>query len=251
MPSEDDELVLVGHGPVATVYAGESDDTAFALKIYPGEVDRRSLRSVRAELATLAELRDRARILVADSVERRPGGTTALRMELCAQSLSELVEEAGRRPGDEAVALGEAPAETLAAAHDRGIVHGGVSPGNVLFEGSGDALLSDFGTTLRRHFSAESTPHGAVAPETLRDGVLDRRSDLYGLGATLYFALTGHAPHPRVPGEPDDRSVLRVLKDPAAPLDRPGVPPALADLVAQLLAKDPADRPGSLTPLQT
>lgn len=217
MPSEDDELVLVGHGPVATVYAGESDDTAFALKIYPGEVDRRSLRSVRAELATLAELRDRARILVADSVERRPGGTTALRMELCAQSLSELVEEAGRRPVDEAVALGEALAETLAAAHDRGIVHGGVSPGNVLFEGSGDALLSDFGTTLRRHSSAESTPHGAVAPETLRDGVLDRRSDLYGLGATLYFALTGHAPHPRVPGESDDRSGLRVLKDPVAP----------------------------------
>ncbi|MGW9479206.1 protein kinase domain-containing protein [Saccharomonospora azurea] len=243
MPSEDDELVLVGHGPVATVYAGESDDTAFALKIYPGEVDRRSLRSVRAELATLAELRDRARILVADSVERRPGGTTALRMELCAQSLSELVEEAGRRPVDEAVALGEAPAETLAAAHDRGIVHGGVSPGNVLFEGSGDALLSDFGTTLRRHSSAESTPHGAVWTRPTI-GPLRARGD------ALLSTDRPRAAPPRAGrvGRP-----LRVARAEGSgrPLDRPGVPPALADLVAQLLAKDPADRPGSLTPLQT
>ncbi|EHR62013.1 protein kinase domain-containing protein [Saccharomonospora cyanea] len=240
-----DELVLVGRGPVATVYAGVRDDAGFALKVYPGVLDRRTLRAVRTELSTLASLRGHAPVLVADSVESLPGGRTGLRMELCAQSLAEFVEGAGRRPAEETLTMGEALVEALAAAHGRGVVHGGVSPGNVLFQGSGATLLSDFGTTLRRRFAPDTSPHETAAPETLRDGSLDERSDLYGLGATLYFALTGRSPHPRYRGEPDDAYVLRVLSEPVAAIDRPDVPPALADLVLRLLAKNPADRPGN------
>jgi hypothetical protein len=243
--SGDDELVLVGQGPVATVYAGEADDTAFALKVYPGALDRRSLRAVRTEIAALAGLREQAHILAPDTIERLPDGNTALRMDLCAQSLGELVDQEGAQPVGEVLALGESLALALSAAHGRGIVHGGVSPGNVLFEGSGDVLLSDFGTTLRRYFADATTPQPWTAPETLRDGSLDERCDLYGLGAILHVALTGRPPHRRVPGEPDDRFVLRVLTDPVPPIDRTDVPPALANLVAGLLAKDPTDRPGS------
>ncbi|WP_040919950.1 serine/threonine-protein kinase [Saccharomonospora glauca] len=243
MTTDDDELVPVGRGPVAEVYAGVRDDAGFALKVYPEPLDRRTLRAVRGEIAALEALRDHAPVLVADSVERLSEGRTGLRMELCAQSLVELVEGSGRRPVTETLILGEHLAEALSAAHARGVVHGGVCPANVLFRGSGDTVLSDFGTALRRRFAPGSLFHGAAAPETLRDGTLDERSDMYGLGATLYFALTGRLPHPRGHGESDDAYALRVLSEPVAPLGRSDVPSPFAELILGLLGKDPADRP--------
>jgi hypothetical protein len=117
-----------------------------------------------------------------------------------------------------------------------------VTPGNVLFRASGEPVLTDFGAALRRAFPPGGDP-AFRAPETIRDGVFDERSDRYGLGAILYLALTGTAPFPRRPGEPDGDHVLRVLTEPPPPIDRDDLPPGLSTLVGELLAKDPAQRP--------
>ncbi|MGH3432414.1 MAG: protein kinase domain-containing protein, partial [Thermocrispum sp.] len=147
------ELVPLADGPVAGVLAGVDHVTgeAFALKVYPGKLDRAVRTELEAELSRLFPLRSRAPVLVADRVQSHHGHC-ALRMELCAQSLPELVSSFGPLSVSDALALGESVATALAVAHRAGVVHGGVTPGNVLFRPSGEAVLSDFGLALRTAF---------------------------------------------------------------------------------------------------
>ncbi|MEN3610573.1 protein kinase [Plantactinospora sp. ZYX-F-223] len=244
----DGELVPLGDGPVATVWAGvhATAGEAFALKVFPGRIDRRTRAELSRELARLSALRAHAPVLVADRVEERPDGRCALRMELCAQSLPELLDSFGPLSVADTLVLGTVLATALAAAHGAGLVHGGVVPGNVLFRPSGEPVLSDFGLTLRHAFPRDPLRTAdLLPPETVRDGTADERSDLYGLGVVLYLALSGRSPHQGPPGERPEERLLRVLGNAVPPLDRPGMPPELVQVVAALLATDPADRPVS------
>jgi serine/threonine protein kinase len=209
-----DDFTPIGTGPVATVYGG----LYLALKVYPDVVDRSVLDAFERERAALEPLRGSASVLLVDDVLELPDGRTALQMELCAPSLADLVDGSGALLVEDAVDLGRTVASAVAAAHRAGVVHGGLSPHNVLFHPSGAVLVSDFGVALRRAFPAE---HDRTAPETLLDGTLDERTDLYGLGLVLHLALTG-----RPPGEGD-------------------LPPRLERLVTRLLSEDPADRPST------
>lgn len=240
------ELVPLGDGPTATVLAGVHAATgeAVALKVLRGKLDRRTRARLRTELAQLAPLRAQAPVLVADELTDLGDGRWALRMELCAQSLPELLGAFGPLTVPDTLALGAALAEALAAAHRAGVVHGGVTPGNVLFRPSGEPVLADFGRTLRRAFPRDPASQlDFLPPETVRDGTTDERSDLYGLGVILYLALTGRSPHQGPPGEAAGERLLRVLGTPPPPLDRADLPPELTTLVTALLAKDPAARP--------
>ncbi len=247
------DLVPRGTGPRATVYAGIRADTgeAVALKVFRSRLPRRTRTEVERELARLAPLRDRASVLVADGLEDL-GDRTALRMELCTESLTDVVEQEGPLPIAEAVALGRTLAYALMTAHEAGLVHGGVTPGNVLYRPSGEPVLADFGVTLRRAFPHEGGDGvDFLAPETLEHGAADERSDLYGLGTVLYLALSGMSPHPARLGEhPDDRK-LRVLGSTVPRPDRLDLPDELAEMVRALLAKDPALRPGSMRDVVT
>jgi eukaryotic-like serine/threonine-protein kinase len=243
---EYSELVPLGDGPVSTVLAGVHAPTgeAFALKVLPGRLDRRTRAGLETELARLSTLREHAAILVADRVEDLGDGRYALRMELCTQSLPELLASFGPLSVRDTLALGTALAEALSAAHGAGILHGGVTPGNVLFRPSGEPVLGDFGLTLRHAFPADPLRTvDFVPPETVRDGSVDERSDLYGLGAILYLALSNRSPHQGPPGEQQGDHLLRVLGTPVPPLHRADLPPGLAELVSELLAKDPQARP--------
>ncbi|MBK1789086.1 protein kinase [Prauserella sp. ASG 168] len=248
------ELVPLGEGPVATVLAAvdETSGQAYALKVFPGRIDRRTRAELDAELAILHTLRATVPVLAADGVEDTPDGRSALRMELCAQSLSELISSFGPLSVPDALALGEALAGALAATHRAGLVHGAVTPGNVLFRPSGEAVLSDAGLALRRVFPPD--PIRALdflPPETVRDGSADERSDLYGLGAILHLALSGVSPHQGKPGEQEGERVLRVLATPVPPLERPDLPPGLAQLVSSLLEKNADARPLDATSVAT
>lgn len=234
---------VVGDGPVATVYTGLSDGVPVALKVFPKGFGKRTLAAFERERAALARL-SVGSILRVDGVETLSGGRHALRMELCAQSLAGLVSRVGPLPASDVALLGQAIASGLAAAHSAGVVHGGVSPHNVLFRASGEPVLADFGVTLRHAFPRD--PLHVIEfmpPEALRTSVLDERTDLYGLGAVLHFALTGRSPHPGRLGEPENERVLRVLQTPVPAIARPDVPVALSTLVGRLLAIDPAHRP--------
>jgi serine/threonine protein kinase len=225
---------LLGRGPVAEVYAVEGT----ALKVFPGKFDRRTLAAIERERGRLAK----APVPRVDRVEVVKG-RHALRMELFVDSLAARVRRDGPLGSEEVAALCAALSRALAAAHGLGVLHGGVSPANVLFRASGEPVLADFGVAQRQAFRRDPL-YGVewVSPETLRTGEVDTKTDLYGLGAVLHFALTGESPHPTRIGESTGERILRVLGDPVPAISRPDVPIGLSTTIGRLLAPDPAKR---------
>ncbi len=145
----------------------------------------------------------------------------------------------------------------LDAAHAAGILHRDIKPSNCFIDRDGTVKVGDFGlsvSTLARdvhHELAttgfEGTPQFA-APEQLRGEPLDVRADIYAVGATLFYLLTGRPPF----DAPDLRALFARVSSEPPPSPRalrPGVPAALAAVVVQCLAKPPGDRPASYAAL--
>ncbi|WP_033443533.1 serine/threonine-protein kinase [Saccharothrix sp. NRRL B-16314] len=228
---------LLGTGPVAEVYAVDG----VALKVFPGKFDRRALATIERERVKLADLA--APVLPLDGVELVDGTKHAFRMELCADSLVNRVRRDGPLTSEEVAALCGSLSRALAAAHARGVLHGGISPTNVLFRANGEAVLADFGVAQRQEFRRDPLAGIEwVSPETLRTGVVEAATDVYGLGAVLHFALTGRSPHPSRIGEVTGERILRVLGDPVPAVSRPDVPVVLSTAIGRMLAPDPARR---------
>jgi tetratricopeptide (TPR) repeat protein len=133
---------------------------------------------------------------------------------------------------------------SLCLLHARRFVHRDISPRNVRFTSAGRAKLIDFGALMEMGPCTQTigTP-SCVAPEVVQHVSLDARTDLFSLGATLYFALTGR-PAFQVRSFADLRAAWR--NEPAPPSALvPGVPAALDALVHALLRIDPSLRPNS------
>ncbi|MEV0284016.1 protein kinase [Kribbella sp. NPDC050820] len=244
-----DALVPHGNGPVASVYLVTGGRTA-VLKVYPQPLDRRTYNAVEIEQAKLAGLRSAASIVRVEALDELPDRRTGLRMEFCPQSLPDLVAN-GPLPIGDVVVLGQILSSVLAEAHDTGLVHGGVTPANVLERPSGQPALADFGVALRLRFPRDLMADAAfTAPEVLRDGELSEQADVYGLGAVLYLALTGQSPFPARTGESADGVVLRVLRETPPEVSGRDVPPALSGLLQRMMAKDPDARPEAVTVLR-
>jgi hypothetical protein len=234
---------VLGRGPVAVVYAGRLAATGaeVAVKVFPDRFDRDTAVRLDRERRALATVGSVPSILTVDSIGEYAGDRSSVVTQLCAGSLAGMLTR-GALPVSEVLAVGAAAAMALAAAHEAGVVHGGVTPHNVLFRRSGEPVLGDFGLALRERYARD--PMHALeytAPETLRDDTRSTASDLYGLGAVLYAMLTGAPPFPRRTGQAPGERILRVLRDPVPPIQ--AVPGELSELVSLLLAKDPAARP--------
>ncbi len=164
------------------------------------------------------------------------------------ESLQARVDREGPLSTNEVLQIGIQIASGLAAAHEQGLVHRDVKPGNILLEpGVSRVLISDFGlaraaddASVTRSGIIAGTPH-YMSPEQARGQAIDVRSDLFGLGGVLYFMCTGR-PAFRADGA---MAVLnRICSTEHRPVDEVNeqVPAALADLIDQLLSKKPSDR---------
>ncbi len=157
-------------------------------------------------------------------------------------SLAALLARRGRlRPGEVVTALAPVAA-ALACAHEQGVVHGDLSPGNVVFTAEGRPVLTDLGVArvLGEDAAGEVTP-AYVDPAVARGGAPGPASDVFGVAAAAFHALTGVPPwNAATPADTLAVAATGELPDLAGLA--PGAPPALLDVVARGLAADPHAR---------
>jgi len=161
-------------------------------------------------------------------------------------SLRELAREAPVRI-EEAVAWIAAACDALAHAHARELVHGDVSPGNLMLDHDGRLKVVDFGLARTLAPGVDTTRshvHGTypyMAPEVLRGGAPDLRSDLYALGVVLYQLVTGELPYE---GKAPGAYVASVMEGHARdPRKLNGaLPDRFAELLLRAIASDPGER---------
>jgi serine/threonine protein kinase len=172
------------------------------------------------------------------------------------RSLEARVAEDGPLGVEEILRIGAQAASGLAAAHRQGLVHRDVKPANILLENSVErAILTDFGlaraiddASLTRTGILAGTPH-YMSPEQACGNAVDHRSDLFSLGAVLYFTATGHPPFR---GSTALGVLHRICRDTHRPVWQVNkdIPDELSDVIDRLLAKKPAQRIASAEEVQ-
>lgn len=198
-------IAHVGTGGFGTVYRARDLklERDVALKVLHPRVDA----DTKVEEPFLREARALARVghpnvvTLYGVIEHE--GLRALSTEYIeGRSLEEICAEEGSVPPGRVVEIGLDLTRALAAVHAAGIIHRDVKTTNILVDGSGRALLADFGLGVQ---SVLSNPRGSgahvagtplfMAPEVLRGGAADARADIYALGVVLYRLLAGRLPY--------------------------------------------------------
>ncbi|MHA4850580.1 protein kinase domain-containing protein [Rhodococcus sp. MSC1_016] len=162
-------------------------------------------------------------------------------------SLDERIRRHGPLGVDEVLQLGAKLAGALEAAHGQGIVHRDVKPANILLTDYGEPALSDFGIA---HISGGfETATGVItgspaftAPEVLGGASPSPASDIYGLAATLFCAVTGHAAFERRSGEQLVAQFIRITTESVPDLRDQGLADDVATVIEQAMAGRPEDR---------
>ncbi|MGY1824644.1 protein kinase domain-containing protein [Geodermatophilus sp. SYSU D00079] len=235
---------LLGRGGSGEVWraAPRAGGAPVAVKVLAAGDPERQAR----EAALLGEL-DHPHLVRLREVVHQPrrGGQprVALVLDLLAGgSLAALLARRGRlRPGEVVTAIAPVAA-ALAHAHERGVVHGDLSPGNIVFTAEGRPVLTDLGVArvLGESAAAEVTP-AYVDPTVARGGAPGPASDVFGVAAAAFHALTGVAPwNAATPAD-----TLRVAAEghlPALAELAPGAPADLLAVLARGLSPDPAER---------
>jgi TolB-like protein/Flp pilus assembly protein TadD len=255
----------IGEGGMGVVFLARDEhlERDVALKVLPPGmlVDQEARRRFRQEALALSRL-NHPNIAVVHDFDTQDGvdflvmefvpGTT-----LCERFAAGPVEES------QIVDLGMQLADALIAAHEQGILHRDLKPGNLRLTPEGRLKVLDFGLAkLRKPAPGQTlaqtmTETGAMlgtpaymAPEQLRGERADERTDLYAAGAVLYELTSGCRPHPE---EQPVQLVDAVLNRPPTSLrkTRPDLSPQLERIILKALERDPAARYGSARELRS
>ncbi len=251
-------LSLLGVGGMGEVYLARDQKLGreVAVKILRGELAQEAERLSRFErearllaslnhplIATLygMEEAEGVRFLVMEFV---PGATLADRLA------------GGPLSVDEGLSLARQIAEALEAAHEKGVIHRDLKPGNVKITPEGKVKLLDFGLAkvigVDSDASADTVTHDAtreglilgtpyyMSPEQVRGQALDRRTDIWSFGCVLFEALSGQRAFPGQTGPDIFAAILE--REPNWELLPPETPPAILGLLERCFRKDPGRR---------
>jgi serine/threonine-protein kinase len=202
----------------------------------------------RAEARIIAALRHAGVVNVYDYGESTDAdGRRALYLVMAyveGESLSALITEAGRLSVAQTMSVVAQAAAALEAAHESGVVHRDVKPGNLLVNESGQVTLVDFGVARSTSVTSVTTGNAVpgtalyMAPEQASGQPVTGATDVYALGAVAYHCLAGHPPFT---GTNPIEIALKHMQDEPPPLPD-DVPLAAQHLVMKAMAKDPAQR---------
>ena len=202
----------------------------------------------RREAIAVAQLNHPNIVAVYDAIA--DNGRQAVVMQLVnGKSLRQLLDEQKRLSPDLTIHIGSCVASALDAAHQAGMVHRDVKPGNILITPDGRVLLTDFGIAKGLEPGNDDLTNDNImmgtakylSPEQVRGKRLDGRADLYSLGLVLYECLAGRVPFL---GQNDaDTALARLQRDPTDITRlRPTLPAGLPELIHRLLARRPEAR---------
>jgi serine/threonine protein kinase len=250
---------VIGHGGMGVVLKAHDSELnrPIAIKLLAGHLAHvgaareRFGREGRAAAAVVHE-----HVVAIHNVESNGRIPFLVMQYVPGRSLQARVDQDGPLGAEEILRIGMQAAAGLAAAHRQGLVHRDVKPSNILLEDTVErAVLTDFG--LARTFDDASLTHTGIlagtphymSPEQATGESIDPRSDLFSLGAVLYFMATGHPPF-RASGA---MAVLhRICHDTHRPVWQRNaeIPDELSDLIDRLLEKKPSKRYSSADEVQ-
>ncbi len=244
-------LEKVGEGGMGVVYKGRyvKDDRLFAVKLIPADINNKTLLArFELEIATLKDLRH-------PNIVRSFGGVCEDKQRFYAMELLEggtlwdKIQSHGHLPWPKVIEWGRQMCAALAYAHDKKIIHRDVKPNNFLLTKTGQIKLSDFGLVSvmsEAKLTADGRTLGTVqymSPEQIRGKPpLTHSSDIYSLGCVFFEMLTGQSPFT---GENPAPILHAHLKQdpPLISTFNNDCPAGLEQLVLEMLAKSPAERP--------
>jgi eukaryotic-like serine/threonine-protein kinase len=246
----------IATGGMGEVWRGEDQllNRAVAVKLLPtGRAgDEAFLARFRAEARFAASLSHPGIARVYDYGESAEFGGAYLIMELVnGEPLSAILARAGRLSADATLDIVSQAARALESAHQAGIVHRDIKPGNLLIAAGGTTKITDFGiaTAVAAAQASHLTETGMVmgtamyvSPEQATGAPVNDSSDIYSLGVVAYECLAGHPPF--TASEP--LAIAFAHKHEPVPALPPDVPPPVSDLVYHMLAKTPEERPANV-----
>jgi len=261
-------LSVVGEGGMGAVYAAEHTEIGrrVAVKlvhaVHAG--NPQIVWRLKQEARATGAIESEHVVQVLDAGEDEEHGLFVVMELLAGEDLEQRLSRETRLLPEEALRIADQAARGLARAHARGVIHRDLKPANVFLCTREDAApavkLVDFGIAklvrdATTEASGEVTMHGLVvgtpqymSPEQAQGlATIDARTDIYSLGALLYEMLVGEPPVPNLQNY--EQKILHLVTKPR-PRVRASIPdidPALDELVAELLASDPDDRPPNMT----
>jgi serine/threonine protein kinase len=248
---------VLGQGEMAVVYRATqlALDRVVALKLLNPELSSDSSFRARfqREGRLQAAIEHQHIVPVYEAGETEHGLFLAMRL-VGGPTLKDLILDRQLSPGRSLRVLGQV-ADALDAAHRADLIHRDVKPHNILLDAADHAYLGDFGLTKAPSDAPRLTATGQfigtidyVSPEQIQGDPATPASDRYALAAVLVECLTGEVPFPQQDGAAT--VYAHVVQPPPRVTERvPDLPPAIDEVIAAGMAKDPAARPASAAEL--
>jgi serine/threonine protein kinase len=253
-------LAPVGRGGMGTVFLARDsrNQRLLALKVLPPRRAREEERVLARFQREMVLSQRVAHPNIARTLEVGVhDGIYYIAMEFIpGRSLHRLVTEEGPLPVDRAARLFAEVAEAIQYGHEQGVIHRDLKPSNIMVTPNDHAKVLDLGLALIRGEAVTNREvvggtryvlgsMNYIAPEQTEDSSnVDARADVYGLGCTLYHAVTGSPPFPG--GSSIDKILWHRSIEPPPPEEiNPKIPLGFADLIKRMMTKDPAQRMAS------
>jgi DNA-binding NarL/FixJ family response regulator len=248
-----DDACEIGRGGFGAVYRCRQNslERTVAVKVLTTDLDSDNLERFLREQRAMGKLSGHPNIVNIFQVGVTKSGRPYIVMQYQSRgALSARIHHAGPLGWQESLHIGVKMAGALETAHRLGTLHRDVKPANILLTEYGEPQLTDFG--IARIPGAFETRTGVVtgspaftAPEVLQGQSPTPASDVYGLGSTLFCALTGHAAVERRSGEQIVAQFLRVTREPVSKVQGVQVPDDVCAAIEHAMTANPDDRPAT------